>query len=1839
MVTPLPIPFPPAAHFHQTGGWRLLPLVALLAVAGLRAGHGSMTVTGEVVVEASPADEPRRVRFTLTNSPASPAATTWEYATQPDSAREEIDYVGQRGRVTIPANARTAVVEIPLIADAWKEPTESFSLLVWPEGGSPITSLTEIARPVIGGLARNWQGGEIGASEGSFFINRSLGGLTAGVWAYEREVEPVGGPSDFFGIPASGYGRWMLVVEGGPMLPGGWSDVMRLHVADRLSSSQVPLRAHPPVEIPGVHGVRSLPIVRGNVACIHSLGACRFYQLDPLAVPKLLGECILPHSRESLFDGRRLVSVSEDDAIGLQIFEATDPGLATWQLVKTMPGAKRLAALDGDRLVLRRDMEGPIFQTFFHIHERNAGGTNGWGETAVVTVNDDEGERFLGTASLTGNLLLVGDSDDLGGARRAGKIHVFMKEPEGAGWALIDSFSAPDSAAGDRFGARVNAGGTTMLTLSGSGPNRAWISSLSGGSATIVDDDRPTVHVSAVSEFEPSQASRAAKGWLWMTHASSEPVLVAWRAESGTAVSGEDFSAREQTTVIPPGTYAVPIEVPMLPDATAEIDEFFSVVIAAITGPATSSGSPARWTIRDTDRVPTVYATPTYLYEGVTDLKPALRVDPKGADLGTGWALRETAGSPVGLPRDLRGFAESGSDFSPSSGTIQSSQIDTHSLPVAALRDGLIDPGEVATLAVELDPLSSAGSYGTRAFQTVTNLPSGGAYTGNVSTDGDGVAIEVSLSGGGAPRRGVHVYVRDPAAPGGWRHDQLLRLADFGVPDLEGLDFLRLRQGRLCYYLAPAGRVWILARDASDPGAWKLEATFMSLHGAESPFQLDADFDGDVFITTRRTIFGINQLFIHERGRGDWTVHQDIVIANLVAGMKLDGPTIVGLTAPTANTRSIVTIERRGYGAAPWVRGADSPMPSDVRTENTNVKLHRDVMILERMENPFSLVVRRRNDGIWVPEQNLDAEIVGMDRGVLIGRWSAGFGQPYDRTFADTGSPPNRWILLPASAHGFSPLHAAPSGITYDHCRRVLVGAAEFTNPILGGDYIPGHYIAEPGADVRIIDSESFELNVGFDTHDGEHPTAETPGLVEIYRSPAALIDIRIPFRTTGGGTAMPGLDYRPVIGIMTRRAGDFLDGNPTASFVVPILPDRVFEGQETIEIEFDAPSFGVVRPNRILMPIAADVQVGPAVSMPRPPVVFEPLAGQRMFVLPVRMVSAFAQPLLVGYSIGGQSAGAGDFIQGPGTVTVPAGRQDVPIPLTVFADALAEGPESLRVSIISFNGATIPATHFDIFIDDAATPGGVADVFATLQHTLLPASPSRNLAANDIAGMGDLTLARPAEHGTVIVNPDGTFQYEPDANFLGLDRFAYQGTIPGVELLREDVSWRWLHPLNGQDPENSIPGFQANWMKPDFDDSSWSPGAGLMGYGTLGAGAGQSITTDIGTPAAIGDRYTAYFRASFTAPDAPGPGWTLQFACDDAAIVYLNGDEIGRYAKPPNSAFFNAPDTYRLLALDFHDAAEETVVRTLPMRSAQIRPGHNVLAISLHNTTTSSDLGLRVTSGRTGLTTHPVLVEVNVTDGSTVPRVLDDSIGGAVTTRPLDSLFFPNGSVYSNDGLFDASGVPFDPILEVETGGFPAGPVFLDQNNGHFRIASPDGFFGSTSFTYRIRDKDGWSNRATVTVTAEPVRRFDTWRESTFGGGSANLASAPGIDTDGDALANLAEFAFGTDPKAPNVAPILTVTRRGGGWVAVFEAQPGFGSDCLIRLETSPSLDAGEWRQLALLNDQYESVEEFADGVTKTTAVQPSTRLLYTIQIPPSLAPNSFFRLRVSQERHLMDP
>jgi hypothetical protein len=285
---------------------------------------------------------------------------------------------------------------------------------------------------------------------------------------------------------------------------------------------------------------------------------------------------------------------------------------------------------------------------------------------------------------------------------------------------------------------------------------------------------------------------------------------------------------------------------------------------------------------------------------------------------------------------------------------------------------------------------------------------------------------------------------------------------------------------------------------------------------------------------------------------------------------------------------------------------------------------------------------------------------------------------------------------------------------------------------------------------------------------------------------------------------------------------------------------------------------------------------------------------------------------LVIKYSISARTALAADVnLVANASLTVPTGSEIIPIPVTVLSDSIVEEIEGLNIEITSIGTQVLnPPPSTTVYIDDKPTGGNTADAYSTLQNQTLEKSSERNVLSNDTTGLTSVQTGRPPVSGTVVWSIDGTFQYTPAPNFIGIDRFAYQAATPNAFSLAGNFSWKWLHPLDGMDPALKTAGFHASWMQPAFDDSTWQAGSGLMGYGVLGAGTGVPIQTNLGTIPDSNGRYTAYFRTTLNVPPNPPTGLSLSFTCDDAVIFYLNGSPLGRYAKAPIGTFSSIVDT-----------------------------------------------------------------------------------------------------------------------------------------------------------------------------------------------------------------------------------------------------------------------------------------------------------------------------------------
>lgn len=127
-------------------------------------------------------------------------------------------------------------------------------------------------------------------------------------------------------------------------------------------------------------------------------------------------------------------------------------------------------------------------------------------------------------------------------------------------------------------------------------------------------------------------------------------------------------------------------------------------------------------------------------------------------------------------------------------------------------------------------------------------------------------------------------------------------------------------------------------------------------------------------------------------------------------------------------------------------------------------------------------------------------------------------------------------------------------------------------------------------------------------------------------------------------------------------------------------------------------------------------------------------------------------------------------------------------------------------------------------------------------------------------------------------------------------------------------------------------------WRAAAFDDSGWSSGAGVLGYG-------DSQTTVVSFGGDPNNKHeTTYFRHDFTVADASiYQSLTLNLLRDDGAVVYLNGTEILRDNMPTGTI------TFTTLASSTIGGEDEDNYTSFNVSSASLVDGNNVLAVEIH--------------------------------------------------------------------------------------------------------------------------------------------------------------------------------------------------------------------------------------------------------------------------------------------------
>jgi PKD domain/Bacterial Ig domain/Carboxypeptidase regulatory-like domain len=139
-----------------------------------------------------------------------------------------------------------------------------------------------------------------------------------------------------------------------------------------------------------------------------------------------------------------------------------------------------------------------------------------------------------------------------------------------------------------------------------------------------------------------------------------------------------------------------------------------------------------------------------------------------------------------------------------------------------------------------------------------------------------------------------------------------------------------------------------------------------------------------------------------------------------------------------------------------------------------------------------------------------------------------------------------------------------------------------------------------------------------------------------------------------------------------------------------------------------------------------------------------------------------------------------------------------------------------------------------------------------------------------------------------------------------------------------------------------------AAWVNLNFNEAGWGIGAARLGFGNDG-----EVTTINGGPTSA--RFpTIYFRKKFVVtPGAVFTNLLFKLACDDGAVLHLNGQEVYRH----NMA--DGPVTFATLA---NSATDEQTFFPTSVPITGLPAGTNILAVEVHQSSaTSSDLGLNL--------------------------------------------------------------------------------------------------------------------------------------------------------------------------------------------------------------------------------------------------------------------------------------
>jgi large repetitive protein len=465
-------------------------------------------------------------------------------------------------------------------------------------------------------------------------------------------------------------------------------------------------------------------------------------------------------------------------------------------------------------------------------------------------------------------------------------------------------------------------------------------------------------------------------------------------------------------------------------------------------------------------------------------------------------------------------------------------------------------------------------------------------------------------------------------------------------------------------------------------------------------------------------------------------------------------------------------------------------------------------------------------------------------------------------------------------------------------------------------------------------------------------------------------------------------------------------------------------------------------------------------------------------------------------------------------------------------------GTDTITYTISDGNGGTATATVTVTVGARNDPPVAVNDATSTNEDTPVTIPVLAN--DSDIDGNPLSVVSATAPNGTVVINPDGTVTYTPNADFNGTDTIIYQisdgqggfATATVTVIVRPVNDPPVARDDTATTPEDTPVTVAVLGNDTDVDGDPLTVTSATSPNGAVTINPDGTITF---TPTA---NFNGPTTITYTISDGNGGTSTATVTLTVAAV---NDPPVAN----PSVATTNE-DTPVVLTPLANDSDADGNPLTVTAVSAQngtvtINPDGTVRYVPNPNFNGTDTVTYTISDGQGGTATSTVAVTVNPVND--VPVAVNDN-----ATTPEDSpVTIP---VLGNDT--DADGNP----LTVTAATSPNGSVVINPD-GTITFTPNPNFNGPTTITYTISDGQGGTATAIVAVNVTPVNDPPVARPDTAATPEDTPVTIAPLTNDSDVEGNPLTITTATSPNG-------TVVINANGTIT-FTPDPNFNGPTAI--------------------------------------------------------------------------